>query len=253
MADAPEAFSSAGPEPRFTTLTAMSYNILIGSNWDKTRQLIRDNPADIICLQEIPEDNHPHPGTTGLSQIAADLDMPHEMEFLWHTAPRRFGNMTLVAGRISESRILHAPPSRPYGMLNDVEIRGARLTIANIHLSPVIGLPPIGFPITEPLRLREARHLTRSVEAISSPVIAVGDFNSFWPAPTCVHMRKRWRDCRTEDSGPRHATRPTYGIPFVIDHIFVRGNVRIRDYRVLLGGGSDHRAVIAALDVPIHR
>jgi endonuclease/exonuclease/phosphatase (EEP) superfamily protein YafD len=158
--------------------------------------------------------------------------------------------MTLVrGGRIEPGRVLHVPPSQPYGMVNRVTVGGVGLVVANVHFAEMLGPPLLSFPFSEVFRLREACHLTRTLRRARVPVIAAGDFNTFWPAPATWPLRWHWRDCRRAVGGLGRATRPTYGLPFIIDNILVRGDADILDYEVIDGPGSDHRAIAATVRV----
>jgi endonuclease/exonuclease/phosphatase family metal-dependent hydrolase len=247
---APAADRRVSPMAR-VQVSLLTYNILYGRRWPLALELIRRHPADITCLQEVVEDAHPDPELTTVSTVRRDLDLPHGLAWLWNRPPRRIGNMTLVrSGRIIGERILHERLSEPYGCATGIVLRGARLTVANIHMTHMLGPAPLAFPISEMYRLREALHLTRTYRSAGAPVVALGDFNTFWPAPACWAMRRHWRDARRETGGRHAGTRPTYGLPFVIDHVFIRGDARVKEYRVLDGPGSDHRAIWTVLDVP---
>jgi len=229
----------------------MTYNILYGWRWEQALDLIRTCPADIIALQEVPDEQNPAGGTPA-SRILRDLEMPGFCAMLWGRGRDRIGNLTLVRGRIGGSAILKVPWSRPYGIVNEVEVRGVRLMVANVHLTPMIGPPLLTFLPSEVWRLRETLDLTRRFAPADGssgqpPVIALGDFNTFRLAPACRVMHRGWSDCRGAARGRHPATRPTYGLPFVIDHIFTRGDVAVSEYAVLDHGGSDHRAVFARL------
>ncbi len=241
---------STGAQAETTTIRLMTFNIQCGLCWPDVRRLILAQDVDIICLQEVPQPRHSQPDYVRVSQILGLLDWPHDLRMLWSRHPRQIGNLTLVRGRIAPGPVLKIPMSPAFGFISRVEVGGARLTVANLHLSPLGGPPPLAFPVTEVLRLREVRHLTKSLGGGPVPTVAVGDFNTFWPAPACWMMRQSWKDCRNEVGGDHLPTRPTYGLPFVIDHVFMRGGISAVGYEVLPGGGSDHRAVIATIQVP---
>ncbi len=231
-----------------TTITLMTYNVERGERWPEAAETIRRAAPDIICLQEVTDEAHPVRRFARPSKVRADLGLSADAAMLWNKSPLRIGNMTLVRdGEIGPGIVLEVPGSRPYGMLNLIRIRGSTLLVANLHLTDLMGPPPLAFPITESFRLREAQDLTRRLVAENRPAVAAGDFNTFWPAPACLHMRRHWRDCRSAARTPQCATRPTYGLPFVIDHIYCRGPIGIEDYRVIESPASDHRPVIATL------
>lgn len=232
-------------------LRLMTYNVEMGLAWPAALELIRAHPVDVLCLQEIPEEAHPDRRLVRPARVVKDVGLPHDLRMLWYREPRRVGNATFVRGRVAPGPTLCIPLSKPYGMESEVEVGGTRLTVANIHLTEMLGPPLLAFPISEMYRLREAQDLTRRFARCDGPVVAMGDFNTFWPAPAAFVLHRDWRDCRAEVGGRHAATRPTYGLPFVIDHVLVRGDVKVRDYRVIGGPGSDHRAVLVELDVRV--
>lgn len=237
-------------ETERATVRIMSYNILYGFDWEAVRDLIRANPVDVLCLQEVPQEGYSDAEAVSPQSIMTDFDWPNDLAMLWHPVPRRAGNMTLTQGAIRPGEVLRAWPTWGYGILNEIVVNGAKLVVANTHLSPMFGPPVASFLPTEVFRLREVLHLTRRCQGFGGPVVALGDFNSFWPAPVCWYMRRHWQDCRLEVGGAHLSTRPTYGLPFVIDHIYTRGDVSVEDYRVIDGPGSDHRPVIVQLSLP---
>jgi len=227
----------------------MTYNIEMGLAWPEALELIRSQTFDVLCLQEVPEELHPNRRVVRPSRILRDLPMPSDLRMLWYRPPRRIGNATFACGRLQPGPALHIPPSKPYGMSTEVEVGGVRLTVFNIHMTEMLGPPLLAFPISEMYRLRESQDLTRRAARLKTPVVALGDFNTFWPSPAAWVLRRDWRDCRTEVGGRHAATRPTYGLPFVIDYILARGDITVLDYQVISGTGSDHRAVRAVVEV----
>ncbi len=227
----------------------MSYNIEMGLAWPAALDLIRSQTFDVLCLQEIPEELHPNRSVVRPSRVLSDLSMPADLRMLWYRTPRRIGNATFTSGHLSPGPILQVPQSKPYGMTTEVKVGGVAMTIYNIHMTEMLGPPLVAFPISEMYRLRESQDLTRRAAKLKTPVVALGDFNTFWPSPAAWVLRRDWRDCRTEIGGRHAATRPTYGLPFVIDHVLVRGDIRVLDYQVISGAGSDHRPIRVVLEV----
>ena len=218
----------------------MTYNIEYGRRWPQVRRVVQAQDADVICLQEVPAELS--------SRISTELEMPHEFQLLRPGHPCRLGNMTLARTQINHGEILHTA-FRVYGFTSSVTVGSIELTVANLHLSPLAGSPLWAFPGAEVLHLTEVIELAQRLGRHRGPAVAAGDFNTFWPAPACWVMRRFWRDCRATVGGRHLGTRPTYGLPFVIDHVFVRGPVSPIGYEVLPGGGSDHRAVMATLQI----
>lgn len=231
-----------------STIRVMTYNIELGFNWPAVRDVIRAHDPDIICLQEIPDHDAAHPRAAKLNDILSAFDLPGDLQMLWHDTPTHIGNLTLVKGKIRHETAMWVKGLRPYGMLSRVTIGNHELHVANLHLAPMFGPPPITFWPTEISRTREILDLNRRLQPLTGPVLALGDFNTFWPMPGCVIMRRHWQDARNAAVTPRRATRPTYQLPLVIDHIYARGPVTFRDYKVIESNASDHRPVLATLE-----
>lgn len=245
--------ASAGiqlPPTRTGTLRVLTFNILFGRNWAESLAVIRDADADVICLQEVVPDDSFYAPFTPIDRIIDDIAMPHDYAYLWGRGEKRLGNLTFARDDVAERTILRTWPTPAYGMANRVSVGTTRLTIANIHLSPMLGPPPLMFWPSECLRRLETGHLSRWAQSHCGPIVAAGDYNSFAMAPATRRMARGWQDARIAARGATAPTRRTYGLPFVIDHIFVRGGLAACEYTVLPGGGSDHRAVLATLKVP---
>ena len=234
----------------------LSYNILFGQRWPEIRDLIRRVDPDVICLQEVPADDYPLPVITPAAAILRDFPWPHACHILWTDGPRRVANMTLVRddgehrGDLGPSRILAVGGQQPYAISNVVTCRGSRFEVVNVHLTPMLGPPLLAFPFSEVLRFREALHLNRHADGAATPVVAAGDFNSFRGAPACLALFRRWADCRARRKSGSFGTRATYGIPFVIDHVLLRGDARAEGYEVLDCAASDHRPIVTEISVP---
>ena len=238
------------PSTRRGSIRFLTYNILFGRNWRESLAVIRDADADVICLQEIvPDDSH-HAPSCSIERVADDIGMPYDFAYLWGKARKRLGNATFAKDGVFEREVLRAWPTPAYGLANRVAVGDMRFQVANIHLSPMWGPAPLMFLPSECLRRIEAGHLSSWAERAADPIVAAGDFNTFSIAPAYRRMARDWRDARRAVGHRVRPTRPTYGLPFVIDHIFVRGAAETCDYTVFPGGGSDHRAVLATLKLP---
>lgn len=230
------------------TLRVMTWNIYLGNDWPNVRRVLRDHPADVICLQEVPEEDHPW-RTARPSRIARELNLPFNFAPLWLRHPKRVGNMTLVRdGHVGPARLLRTRGSEPYATWSRVRAGETTLIVVNVHLAPLRGPMPFAFPLTEPTRMREAAHLNRLIRRCRHPVIALGDFNTFRPAPGYRLAARGLIDCRHAVGGRHAGTRPTWGWPFVIDHILVTPHFRAVDYGVIVTPGSDHRPVTATIE-----
>jgi len=214
------------------------------------RDLILAAEADVICLQEVPNRAYPLPSVAPREVICADIQHPHACEMLWFDGLRHVGNMTLVRGQIGPTAQLCIPGRPPYAIVNEVTCGQARFILVNVHLTPVESPLLINFWPSEFIRVREARDLNQACEDAMLPVVAAGDFNSFQPTPSMQTLASAWRDSRAARRGGPFATRPTFGLPLVLDHVLLRGDVRAESYEVIDSDASDHRPVLVTLSLP---
>ncbi len=237
--------------PGTTSVRFMTYNVQFGFNWRETLAVIRDYQPEILCLQEVVPERFYESDATCVDQMRDDLGMgPGDLNFLWGKGRRRVGNLTLASwGTVTPESVLRCWPTQPYGMVSRVALDDSELVVSNLHLTPMLGWPPLMFLPSELLRRRELNHFNQW--AAGKPQfdhIVAGDLNTFDGAPAFSAIKASWQNARDLADQKMPATRPTYGLRFAIDHILTRWNVRIHNYNVIIGGGSDHRAVTATLE-----
>ncbi|MFO0972755.1 MAG: endonuclease/exonuclease/phosphatase family protein [Phycisphaerae bacterium] len=234
---------------RRVALRLATYNVEGGRNWPAVLANIRAARADVICLQEVLPDGHGYSDGVGPTAAGAALGGSWCYELLWHWTRRPVGNMTLSRGRVGAAEVLAVGGQDPYGIMTPVEVDGVRLWVVNVHLAAMHGPAWLTFAGSEPARRREALDLRARIAGLAGPAIVMGDFNTFWPAPAYCAAARGMVDCRRAAGGRHAGTRPTYGIPFVIDHILVTPDVAVVSYGVAVESGSDHRLVSAAVSV----
>jgi len=128
----------------------LTYNIEFMMGWPQTVDVIRAQEADIICLQEVARDDCANGAYVRRSDVLEAFDRTHEYKRLdrfYHGCS--MGNMTLVRGRIGPGRQLCADGGKPYGVATDVELDSSRLTVANIHLAPLLRPNLLAFAVAE--------------------------------------------------------------------------------------------------------
>lgn len=129
-----------------------------------------------------------------------------------------------------------------------LDVRGAELRLAGIHL-----VNPINFPwwVAARTRANQLRGLFRWMESAEGPLVVAGDFNAspIWPAYQRIAERLTdlvlEHDTATE---PTWAWRPGWPRLLRIDHVFGSGVVA-EDVCVETIRGTDHAAVIVDLEV----
>lgn len=120
--------------------------------------------------------------------------------------------------------------SRRAAIVVEVALGTGRLTVVATHMSHLTYGSPLHF-------VRLNRLLERRVG--DHPAVLVGDMN-LWGPPVTTFFR-RWHRAL------RQRTWPAWRPHSQVDHILVRGDLRVLDAEVLPMAGSDHRPVRACL------
>lgn len=123
--------------------------------------------------------------------------------------------------------------SRRAAIVVELGLGGGRLTVVGTHMSHLSYGSPLHF-------LRLNRILERRVG--DRPAVLMGDMN-LWGPPVTTFFR-RWHRAL------RQRTWPAWRPHSQVDHILVRGGVRVLDAEVRPMAGSDHRPVRARLALP---
>lgn len=248
------AGGSHGPARPVSVLT---YNIHHGVGVDgvldleRIAQVIEDSSADVIGLQEV--DNHWSSRSDKVDQAAwlaqrlhlhyafaanLDLDPANPGE------PRRqYGTAILSKYKLSDVRntlLPLYPGQEQRGLLEaTIKARGARLTIADTHLTSS----------NDAERQEQADRVVELLGHRHNPVTLVGDLNAEPADPEIVTLTDVFGDSWVEaGSGPGYtyeAALPTKRIDFVLHS---RG-VHARHIEVLSTLASDHLPVLADLAV----
>jgi endonuclease/exonuclease/phosphatase family metal-dependent hydrolase len=122
------------------------------------------------------------------------------------------------------------------------------MDLVNVHLRN-----PLERPLGATRRIRRAQiaAIVRHVASAASPIAVVGDLNAspMWPA-----YRQLIRVVRdgVHDTGSTHRTwGPTWWMPRMlrIDHVLVRGGVRVTAARPVRIRGTDHSGLVVDVEV----
>jgi endonuclease/exonuclease/phosphatase (EEP) superfamily protein YafD len=138
-------------------------------------------------------------------------------------------------------------PFRPL-LTAPVLVGGHSITVGAIHLANPVAMHDVKY------RRHQVRALLENIQG-GQPMVLVGDYNSSpaWPAYRMIrkHLRDGVKDWATR-TGNRTGRTWSYtaGMPKLlrIDHVMVRG-VELADVQVVNIAGSDHRALVADLEV----
>ncbi|MEO5877788.1 MAG: endonuclease/exonuclease/phosphatase family protein [Streptosporangiaceae bacterium] len=233
----PRQFGGGQPAAAGPTARIVSANLQFGLGDPETLvRLVRDSKADVLSVQEFTPD-----ARSGLQEAGLQTELPYEV-----LAPVWGAEGT---GIYSRHPLTILPPLPGTTMAQP----RAALTLgeSKIEFTAVHPLPPISSTNS-----RDWRHVLSTLPAPrrAGPVqILAGDFNA-----TFDHARFRALLGRGyADAADRRGQGldPTWGVtqhgpPLTLDHILVSEAVAVRSYTVHDLPRSDHRAIVAELQLP---
>jgi len=112
-----------------------------------------------------------------------------------------------------------------------IDVGGRPLIVYGAHMSHISHLSPIHY-----------RRLSRLLPSLEEPAVLAGDMN-MWGPPASSFFRG-WRRAVIGRTWPSHRPHSQ------LDHILVTPPVRVVDARVAPASGSDHRPVVATMEMP---
>ena len=224
-----------------TRLRVMTYNILLGGRrGEPLDRVVRSIAPDVLLVNECPKNP--------LVWKRDCLRLCRRWGMRYVVGGRPSGsNMIAVSGRVgvktTHHEVLPQPRFQPRRGIAAAQLRiaGQLVGVVSCHLS-----------LDRDRRLREARRVLFWAEGLRGPVVVAGDLNEppsgrtwdlFREAGFADHGSRKWRTFPSED--PRRR----------IDALLVRGDARVLSHgdpgvdAGLLAAASDHRPVVAELDV----
>lgn len=256
---APRLLSTGAAAASGTTLKVITFN-----HWrnhpdlDAIAGWLEDEAADIVVMQQ---------AYRRLSSMTED-DYP----YFAFDGPRDSGSGRVLLSRypIAESQSIIFAPEEDRGMQRAViEVRGEPVIVYNVHLSqpqreePRFSFGGLGFPFRyiaqydESARNQQIRTLIDAVMQETEPTIVAGDFNTSDNALIYHELAAVMHDSFREAGAGLGATWPVTkvrGLPALppllrIDYIWYRGDFRALSAALGPSHGSDHRPVIAQLEL----
>ncbi len=235
--------------PRGRTIRVMTYNIHHAAGGeDNIAKVIRGEQPDVICLQEAN-------GGDGLPDPIPALRLRLQG---WEMS--RAGDLaTFVHGSIRSVKVrqISGPIDRVF-LEVAVQLKQRNLTFLNVHLATgtgqytlthrTISLPDY-MRQTASIRSQQVSALLGITKRITTPTILMGDFNN---PPRGILYRR----LTSEFSDAFHASGHGLGYTFRsdmpvmrIDYVLLGQRLRAKRCRVLDVCASDHRPVVADLDL----
>jgi endonuclease/exonuclease/phosphatase family metal-dependent hydrolase len=235
----PRAFGSKDPLPGGPRLRVLSVNLYLGrADPAAVVALAREHRVDVLSLQELTAEAAERLTAAGLPEV-----LPYaQFEILEYAHGSGLAARHPLLKRDLARRSLMAQPSAL------VDLPGA----AEIEVVAVHPMPPV--------RPHGAANWKRELAGLpgarpTSPLrLLAGDFNA-----TLDHgalralLRRGYRDAAAAIGAGLRPTWPTNRPlpPVTLDHVLVDTRCAVTEFRVLSVPGSDHRAVLAEIVLPI--
>ncbi len=200
---------------------------------ERTLAWAKEQNADLILIGEFPRSDS--------AQVLTG-DYPHRLDTGPTPEGRAFAIRTVALSRLplSDDAIQDGPgPNvRPF-LTFKITAGGQTLNVIAVH--PV---PPSGAKLTK----ERGEHIGKLAALAREPFAIAGDFNA---TPWCVDfVRIPGRRIGPAFRAPTWLTDlPLLGLP--IDHIMVSAGLKASTYKVGPALGSDHRAVLARVHLPL--
>lgn len=239
-------------------LRVMTYNIRSGNgDLARTADAIRASGADLVGLQEV--DVH-WAERSGFADEATELGTRLHMAVRFARIYRlpgvagapmrefgvallsrfpitRFSDDTLT--RLSTQEENPVPTPTP-GLLDaEVDVHGVTVRVFDTHLD---------YRRDPRVREQQVREMVRFIDGSTMPTVVFGDMNATPDAPELQPLLGRLHDAWTSGRGPGF-TYPAEAPNERIDYILVTPQFRVRDASVPATQASDHRPVVADLEL----
>lgn len=257
LATALLAACTAAPPPAPTPLRVLVYNIHAGTdaagqgNLPRVAALVRETGADLVLLQEVDRGTRRSGGVDQLAELARATGLYGAFgRTLWYQGGA-YGVALLSRTPILAHRVVSLPNDppqaraggsrEPRGVLHAVVAlpRGGRLHVLNTHIDA---------SADDRFRRQEMAALTALADSLLREGVAVlvgGDMNSE-PGSAVQRMAAHgrlhdaWGRC---GRGAEH-TFPAAAPAKRIDYLYLTGELRCTEARVLASDASDHRPLL---------
>ena len=267
MNDKADTLSAEPPETRRSTdaidLRLLTYNVhrCLGIDGryspDRIARVIAESGADVIALQELDAFRPRSGGVDQAMTIAAQLEMRVHFHPALRLEEELYGDAILSAlpMRLVKADALPRPPGRIWeergALWVEIDLGGGNtLQVINTHFG---------------LRDRERRMQADTIMGpawmgrndFRPPAILLGDFNSVPTSEAYRRLTARMRDAQRELPRPTKPTFPTRLPLLRIDHIFLMGEIEVRNVKALRSPAariaSDHVPLAVDIRIPLKR
>ena len=271
------------PADRSLILKVMSYNVLsfnynepaLNSRPSKTMKLILDVDPDVVLMQEGGAAGLDWGDVPSLKPYMAQLRIKFPYRFSspeglsifskYPFSTQPLGQATHGRSPLGYNRDMTSHLARAYDLqlptgkqlrLVDFRLQSYHLSFgknANVRVSPDVKPSPLE-RMRRSFELREAnaQALRQALDDSPANVILCGDMNDV--SASHVYRIIKGDDLKDAWAQVGHGYCHTYNrhnLPYRIDHVLYRGDVRALTAKRIKGGSSDHYPIVATFDIEI--
>ncbi len=231
-------------------LRVMTYNAFQSPRLPYTRDLIDSAHADIVCVQELVVEDFHHQPANQATWLAEALGMHHLSTYTCRGYRRNAGSAILSRFPLGPPEVLIGPTGQRIGLATIVDHPRTPIALLCAHYTwiprPLVFL---GLVVSGMIRSVDARKSLAWLRCENKPGIIAGDFNAIPHSPEYHTVARQMTDCTRAVPMTDRGTRPTWGLPVQLDYIFTTAHFRTRACRKMDCTVSDHRPVVADLEV----
>lgn len=203
--------------------------------------------AAVICLQEVLVERKREPKNQA-EWLARELGYDCAFSADWRRPHVAGGNAILTRAPLTDIAVLADRAGRSFALTARQELGGVRLALISAHCLPV-PMTPLRFFRAILDRSAQMRQLAGWVREAGMPCILGGDLNALPYTPEYRILARDLVDCTRVVPMNSRNTRPTLGLPAQLDYIFATHDVHTRACRMVDTDLSDHRPVVADLEI----
>ena len=216
------------------------------ANLDGIASLLRHSGADIVALQEADGPSFWSGNFSHIDYLADNGDFSQSIHGV-HVEGLGLSYGTALIARLD----LRDPKTITFDPSLSPVPKGFVVSTVSWPGSPDVDVDVVSLHLdfaSESVRRKQAAELIETLKDRQRPVIVTGDFNAGWEADSTVrHISEALALSAYRPEDTDLETFPAFGER--LDWILVSPGISFRSYRVLPGSLSDHRGVIAELEL----
>jgi endonuclease/exonuclease/phosphatase family metal-dependent hydrolase len=232
---------------RSTCLRVATFNVSSLRRLEATRDMLASLDAAVICLQEVLIERRREPRNQA-EWLARELGYHCAFNADWHRPGGTGGNAILTRAPLMDVAVLTDRAGHRFALTARQEIGGVQLALIAAHCLHV-PRAPLRYLRSILDRSAQVRQLISWVRAAGLPCILGSDLNALPYSPEYWTLARGMTDCTRAVAMKSRNTRPTLGLPAQLDYIFATPEFRTRACRTIETELSDHRPVVADLEI----